>query len=266
MKEEMLKVLNDESLTTNEARVDAMARAMATLVIPKDKFNEESAKRKKAEEDLANLSAKITQEPPKEEPKQDERVVGLENEIKNLRIESNRAKVEKIFSQAGLEENDYKEDLDRLKNATNEFDLSFSDLKDTQLNIKCLVYTMPSEKFGDKKPVSFTKSNNAFRTVQLMDKNGQIIKRRLANDFCEKIENGGSTIVNVSVTPESQRFFVCKEADTIQTINKMGDTSRYKKNRDDSQMDTDKLLQEMHMNMEKKVLTDLPEEECIEEI
>ena len=114
MKEEMLKVLNDESLTTNEARVDAMAKAMATLVIPKDKFNEESAKRKKAEEDLANLSAKITQEPPKEEPKQDERVVGLENEIKNLRIESNRAKVEKIFSQAGLEENDYKEDLDQM--------------------------------------------------------------------------------------------------------------------------------------------------------
>ena len=114
MKEEMLKVLNDESLTTNEARVDAMAKAMATLVIPKDKFNEESAKRKKAEEDLANLSAKITQEPPKEELKQDERVVGLENEIKNLRIESNRAKVEKIFSQAGLEENDYKEDLDQM--------------------------------------------------------------------------------------------------------------------------------------------------------
>lgn len=115
MKEEMLKVLNDESLTTNEARVDAMAKAMATLVIPKDKFNEESAKRKKAEEDLANLSAKITQEPPKkEEPKEDERVVGLENEIKNLRIESNRAKVEKILSQAGLEEKDYKEDLDKL--------------------------------------------------------------------------------------------------------------------------------------------------------
>ena len=114
MKEEMLKVLNDESLTTNEAKVDAMAKAMATLVIPKDKFNEESAKRKKAEEDLANLSAKITQESPKEEPKQDERVVGLENEIKNLRIESNRAKVEKIFSQAGLEEKDYKEDLDQM--------------------------------------------------------------------------------------------------------------------------------------------------------
>lgn len=114
MKEEMLKVLNDESLTTNEARVDAMAKAMATLVIPKDKFNEESAKRKKAEEDLANLSAKITQEPPKEEPKQDERVVGLENEIKNLRIESNRAKVEKILSKAGLEEKDYKEDLDQM--------------------------------------------------------------------------------------------------------------------------------------------------------
>lgn len=115
MKEEMLKVLNDEGFTTNEERVDAMAKAMATLVIPKDKFNEESAKRKKAEEDLANLSAKFTtQEPVKTEPKDDERVISLENEIKTLRIESNRSKVEKILSQAGLDENDFKEDLDKM--------------------------------------------------------------------------------------------------------------------------------------------------------
>lgn len=116
MKEEMLKVLNDESFTTNEERVDAMAKAMATLVIPKDKFNEESAKRKQAEAELASLSAKATvvQEAPKTESKDDERVIGLQEEIKNLRAESNRAKVEKIFSQAGLEEKDYKEDLDNM--------------------------------------------------------------------------------------------------------------------------------------------------------
>lgn len=116
MKEEMLKVLNDESFTTNEEKVDAMAKAMATLVIPKDKFNEESAKRKQAEAELASLSAKATvvQEAPKNESKDDERVIGLQEEIKNLRAESNRAKVEKIFSQAGLEEKDYKEDLDNM--------------------------------------------------------------------------------------------------------------------------------------------------------
>lgn len=116
MKEEMLKVLNDESFTTNEEKVDAMAKAMATLVIPKDKFNEESAKRKQAEAELASLSAKATvvQEAPKTESKDDERVIGLQEEIKNLRAESNRAKVEKIFSQAGLEEKDYKEDLDNM--------------------------------------------------------------------------------------------------------------------------------------------------------
>ena len=127
MKEEMLKVLNDESLTTNEARVDAMAKAMATLVIPKDKFNEESAKRKKAEEDLANLSAKIvSQEPKKEEPKEDDRVIGLENEIKTLRMESTRAKVEKILSQAGLEEADYKEDLNKLDLSNEEASLAYA--------------------------------------------------------------------------------------------------------------------------------------------
>lgn len=116
MKEEMLKVLNDESFTTNEEKVDAMAKAMATLVIPKDKFNEESAKRKQAEAELASLSAKATvvQEAPKTESKDDERVIGLQEEIKNLRAESNRAKVEKILSQAGLEEKDYKEDLDSM--------------------------------------------------------------------------------------------------------------------------------------------------------
>ena len=127
MKEEMLKVLNDESLTTNEARVDAMAKAMATLVIPKDKFNEESAKRKKAEEDLANLSAKIvSQEPKKEEPKEDDRVIGLENEIKTLRMESTRAKVEKILSQAGLEETDYREDLNKLDLSNEEASLAYA--------------------------------------------------------------------------------------------------------------------------------------------
>ena len=114
MKEEMLKVLNDESLATNEDKVNAMTKALATLVIPKDKFNEESAKRKKAEEALAEFKTTPVQETPKAEAKEDERVVGLENEIKTLRIESNRAKVEKIFSQAGLEENDYKEDLDKM--------------------------------------------------------------------------------------------------------------------------------------------------------
>lgn len=116
MKEEMLKVLNDETFTTNEERVDAIAKAVATLVIPKDKFNEESAKRKKAEEELASLSAKATvvQETPKPESKDDERVVGLQEEIKNLRAKSNRAEVEKILSQAGLEEKDYKEDLDSM--------------------------------------------------------------------------------------------------------------------------------------------------------
>lgn len=114
MKEEMLKVLNDESYSTNEEKVDAMAKAMAPLVIPKDKFNEESAKRKKAEEALANFTKAEVQQTPKTEAKEDERVIGLEKELRDLRIKSNRAEVEKIFSMAGLQEEDYKETLDQM--------------------------------------------------------------------------------------------------------------------------------------------------------
>lgn len=119
MKEEMQKILNDESYTTNEERVDAMAKALATLVIPKDKFNEETAKRKKFEEENASLTAKLASlETPATttvEPKQeDERVTSLENEIKTLRAKSNRSQVESILRSAGLQDDDFKETLDTM--------------------------------------------------------------------------------------------------------------------------------------------------------
>lgn len=107
MKEEMLKVLNDESFTTNEARVDAQAKALATLVIPKDKFNEESAKRKKVEEENEILKSKLATLESNNQAvtsREDERVLTLEKELKNIKTESNRYKVESILKDAGLKE------------------------------------------------------------------------------------------------------------------------------------------------------------------
>ena len=55
MKEEITKILSDESLTTIEEKVDAIAKGLATLVIPKDKYNELSNKLKITETKYAEL-------------------------------------------------------------------------------------------------------------------------------------------------------------------------------------------------------------------
>ena len=56
MREAIEKVLNDETLTTIEERVDAITKDLAPLVIPKDKFNDLSTKLKNTEDSYATLS------------------------------------------------------------------------------------------------------------------------------------------------------------------------------------------------------------------
>ena len=117
MTEEMLKVLNDESFTTNEERVEAQKKALATLVIPKDKFNEEIAKRKLAEEKVASLESKIASLESSNEnisKTGDERVQNLENQLNSINAKYNRSQVESILKGAGLTEADYKDDLDNM--------------------------------------------------------------------------------------------------------------------------------------------------------
>lgn len=56
MREEIEKVLSDETLTTNEERVNAITKSLATLVIPKDKYNDLNAKYKTVESNYSTLS------------------------------------------------------------------------------------------------------------------------------------------------------------------------------------------------------------------
>ena len=55
MNEIIENVLNDENYTTNEERVEAIKKGLATLVIPKDKYNDVSNRLKATETNLANL-------------------------------------------------------------------------------------------------------------------------------------------------------------------------------------------------------------------
>ena len=55
MNEVLLEVLNNESYTTNEERVSAITTALAKLVIPKDKFNEQSKRLQNVEAEKGTL-------------------------------------------------------------------------------------------------------------------------------------------------------------------------------------------------------------------
>ena len=52
-------VLNDEAYTTNEERVEAIKKGLATLVIPKDKYNDLSKKLKTTESNFESLQGEF---------------------------------------------------------------------------------------------------------------------------------------------------------------------------------------------------------------
>lgn len=60
MKEAIEQVLSNEAYTTNEERVEALSKELATLVIPKDKFNEQASRLKKTESELSSSQANLS--------------------------------------------------------------------------------------------------------------------------------------------------------------------------------------------------------------
>lgn len=61
MREEIERVLNDETLTTTEERVSAITKSLATLVIPKDKYNDLNSKLKLSESNYSNLETEFNE-------------------------------------------------------------------------------------------------------------------------------------------------------------------------------------------------------------
>lgn len=59
MNEVIENVLSDETYTTNEERVEAIKKGLATLVIPKDKYNDLSAKLKTTESNYTTLQTEF---------------------------------------------------------------------------------------------------------------------------------------------------------------------------------------------------------------
>lgn len=103
------EVLNNDTYTTNEERVEAIKKGLAKLVIPKDKFNDVSQRLQKSEADYASLSteyndykkSKMTEDEKKEAERQQ-----FEAEKRANAIEKSDLAVQKLLFQNGIQIND----------------------------------------------------------------------------------------------------------------------------------------------------------------
>ena len=111
-KEELVKILGSEEFKTVEDRANAINKALAESTIPKDKFNDTSAKLKEAEDKFNSLSndfenfkkSKMT-----DEEKKNAETESMRNQLLQYQLDLNRLEVEKIFESNGLTKDDYKD-------------------------------------------------------------------------------------------------------------------------------------------------------------
>ena len=106
MNEVIENVLSDETYTTNEERVEAIKKGLATLVIPKDKYNDLNTKLKNTENKISALQteydefkqSKMTAD---EKAEADRKQFELDK--KNNAIEKSSLAVEKLLLKNGIE-------------------------------------------------------------------------------------------------------------------------------------------------------------------
>ena len=115
MNEVIESVLNDETLTTNEERSEALKKKLATLVIPKDKYNDLSAKLKNTESNLSTIQSEFNEfkkSKMTDDEKRAEELKKFEEDKKTNAIEKSSLAVEKLLLKNGIE---IKEDDTELK-------------------------------------------------------------------------------------------------------------------------------------------------------
>lgn len=106
MNEVIENVLNDENLTTTEERAEALRKGLATLVIPKDKYNDISNRLKATETSLTSLQteydefkqSKMTADEKAENEKKE-----LEKAKKQNAVTRSELAVEKLLLKNGIE-------------------------------------------------------------------------------------------------------------------------------------------------------------------
>lgn len=117
MNEVIENVLSDETYTTNEERVEAIKQGLATIVIPKDKYNDVATKLKNTETSLNSLQteyddfkkSKMTDDELRESEKK--QLVERQNQ---LALKESEYAVRDLFTNANISKDKYEKILSKV--------------------------------------------------------------------------------------------------------------------------------------------------------
>lgn len=196
MKEEIEKVLSDETLTTNEERVDAIAKSLATLVIPKDKYNDLNTKYKAVESNYNTLSTEyddFKKSKMTDDEKREAELKQLEADKKANALKTSELAVKGLFLDNGIKvtdedaelketlQNIISEDCDKSVKLANNFITLLNKTKEQTKN-----ETTTKLLNGTPKPVGGTKGANPVdKVAELQKELEQAIKDK---DFLKQTE------------------------------------------------------------------------------
>lgn len=189
MKEEIEKVLSDETLTTNEERVDAIAKSLATLMIPKDKYNDLNAKFKTVESNYTTLSTEyddFKKSKMTDDEKREAELKQLEVDKKANALKTSELAVKSLFLDNGIKiedtdaelketlQNIISEDCDKSVKLANNFITLLNKTKEQTKN-----ETTTELLNGTPKPVGGTQSSNPIdKVAELKAELGEAIKNK----------------------------------------------------------------------------------------
>ena len=136
MNEVIENVLNDETYVTNEERVEAIKKGLATLVIPKDKYNDLSTRLKTSESNYSTLQTEFNdykKSKMTEEELNQAKETELAEKVKQNNIKASELAVKSLLLDNGIKvtdedtelketlQNIISEDLDKSIKLTNSF-------------------------------------------------------------------------------------------------------------------------------------------------
>ncbi len=180
MKEEIEKVLSDETLTTNEEKVDAIAKSLATLMIPKDKYNDLNTKYKTIESNYTTLSTEyddFKKSKMTDDEKREAELKQLEVDKKANALKTSELAVKSLFLDNGIkitdEDTELKETLQNIISEDCEKSVKLANNFITLLNkTKVQTENETTTKLlnGTPKPIGGTQSANPIDKVAELKK------------------------------------------------------------------------------------------------
>ena len=174
MKEKITEILNDETIETVDERVDKIAKEIALLTVPKDKYNSMSERVKKVEAEKSELQTKYDDLEKKNmtaEELKNKELEDIAKQRKELALEKNKVKAEGLFKKANIEDKQIEGLLDKVvsedETKTIELANSFIEILNSKVE-ETKKQTTTDLLTGTKKP-DVKASGNEPKTITLED-------------------------------------------------------------------------------------------------